>query len=268
MIALRDVSVAYEGVLAVDSVSLTIHPGEYAGVVGPTGSGKTSLLKAAAGAIQPVKGIVDRAPGTTIGYVAQVGKINWSFPVTVRDVLGMAADRSSLPWLHADSKKRMNNLLERLGLEAFADRHIGDLSGGQQQRVFVARALMGEPGLILLDEPTSGMDVSARHEVLHLLHDLNHEEGIAVVVTTHDLTGIAAHMHHLICLNKSVIAAGSPAEVLSTSVLERTYGTTLDVLVHGGMTVVVDPHLGIEEEPHHDHSGLRPDGKSSTAEED
>jgi ABC-type Mn2+/Zn2+ transport system ATPase subunit len=113
--------------------------------------------------------------------------------------------------------------------------------------VFVARALLSCPQVLLLDEPTSGVDVRTRHEVLHLLDDLNREE-LTIVLTTHDLNGIAAHLPTLVCLNRVVVAAGAPRDVLRTSVLERTYGAPLCVLEHGGMPVVLDhvePRLSI-----------------------
>ena len=105
--------------------------------------------------------------------------------------------------------------------------------------MFIARALLGRPQVLLLDEPTSGVDVRTRHEVLHLLADLN-ADGLAVVLTTHDLNGIASHLPHLVCLNTEIIAEGPPRLVMTSEILERTYGAPMDVLEHGGMQVVVD----------------------------
>jgi ABC-type Mn2+/Zn2+ transport system ATPase subunit len=144
-----------------------------------------------------------------------------------------------LPWASGPERAEVRRVLSRLGLDGLASRHIRELSGGQQQRVFVARALLGRPDLLLLDEPTSGVDVRTRHEVLHLLADLN-DEGLAIVLTTHDLNGMAAHLPRLVCLNTSVIGVGTPREVLTPAVLERTYGAPMAVLEHGGMPVVVD----------------------------
>jgi ABC-type Mn2+/Zn2+ transport system ATPase subunit len=107
--------------------------------------------------------------------------------------------------------------------------------------MFLARALLRQPQLLLLDEPTSGVDVATRHEVLHLLAELN-DDGIGIVLTTHDLNGMAAHLPHLVCLNRSVIGVGAPADVLTPDVLERTFGARMEVLVHGGMPVVVDSY--------------------------
>jgi ABC-type Mn2+/Zn2+ transport system ATPase subunit len=130
-------------------------------------------------------------------------------------------------------------MLERLGIAGLEHRHIRALSGGQQQRVFIARALLNRPELLLMDEPTSGVDIRTRHDVVHLVSDLN-AAGLAVVVTTHDLNGLAAHLPNLVCLNREVIAAGPPEQVLTPEVLERTYGAPMEVLEHAGLRVVVD----------------------------
>ena len=119
------------------------------------------------------------------------------------------------------------------------DRHIRALSGGQQQRMFLARALMTDADVLLLDEPTSGLDVKTRHEVLHLLDELR-QSGMAVLITTHDLNGIAAHLPHVVCLNGRVIGEGRPTEVLTPANLEATFGSPMQVLQHAGMPVIVD----------------------------
>ena len=143
------------------------------------------------------------------------------------------------PWISKSERAEITDVLDRLGLHDLGNRHIRDLSGGQQQRVFLARALFTGAEIIFLDEPTSGLDVRTRHEVLHLLGDLN-QEGVTIVLSTHDLNGIATHLPTIVCLNKRVIGAGSPDEVLVPDVLEQTYGSPMQILEHGGMRVVVD----------------------------
>jgi ABC-type Mn2+/Zn2+ transport system ATPase subunit len=172
--------------------------------------------------------------------VPQVETVDWNFPVTVMEVITMT--RSQHKWwprTSAKEKTEANAVLEQLGLSGLGGRHIRELSGGQQQRVFVARALFHQPELLVLDEPTSGVDVSTRHEVLHLLSDL-HDSGVSIVLTTHDLNGLAAHLPRIVCLNKTVIADGPPSEIITPEVLEQTYGAPMEVLIHGGMPVVVD----------------------------
>ncbi len=240
LITTSGMSVAYGANVVVDHVSTTIRTGDFVGIVGPSGAGKTSLLRAMLGTVLPSHGGVKRDVGLRIGYVPQLETVDWNFPVTVSDVVLMAAHRKApRPWASKALRSRVDELLEQLGVPGLADRHIRALSGGQQQRVFLARALFGEPDVLLLDEPTSGVDVRTRHEVLHLLGDLN-AEGLAVVLTTHDLNGIAAHLPRLICINKKIIGEGSPTEVLTPTILEETYGAPMDVLDHMGIPMVVE----------------------------
>jgi zinc/manganese transport system ATP-binding protein len=240
---LDGVTCAYGAAPVLVEVSLELGEGQFTGIVGPSGSGKTTLLRCLLGSVRPVAGAVWRAPGLRVAYVPQVETVNWSFPVTVAEVVLMARTGASaarrLPWPSAGERRDVEEVLERLGLAGLGGRHIRQLSGGQQQRVFLARALVARPQLVLLDEPTAGVDVRTRHEVLHLLADLN-RQGLAVALTTHDLNGIAAHLPRLVCLNRRVIGEGRPGDVLTPEVLEQTYGAPLQVLHHGGMPVVVD----------------------------
>ena len=234
------ITVSYGGDPVLIDVDLAIEPGALVGIVGPSGSGKSTLLKAMLGTVKPLSGTVTRRDGLTVGLVPQVEHIDWSFPVTVTECVGMARARGlRTPWIGKAERAEIDDVLDRLGLHDLGRRHIRDLSGGQQQRVFLARALFTKAEVIFLDEPTSGLDVRTRHEVLHLPDDLN-TQGLTIVLTTHDLNGIAAHLPTIVCLNKSVIGAGSPEEVLVSDVLERTYGSPMHILEHGGMRVVVD----------------------------
>lgn len=230
------------------NVDLTVSEGDFVGIVGPSGSGKTTLLRAIAGVVRPIAGSIVRDRSATVGYVPQVETVNWYFPVTVREAVLMSRiDGRVLPWASERDLREADEVLDRLGIGELGGRHIRELSGGQQQRVFVARAMLRRPKLLLMDEPTSGVDVRTRHDVMHLIHELHHD-GLAVVITTHDLNGIAAHLPLLVCLNREVIATGRPQEVITPDVLERTYGAPLEVLSHGGMPVVVEHYPEVEEE--------------------
>ncbi len=240
LVRLERATFAYGRSPVVVDLDLSLQPGELVGVVGPSGSGKTTLLKAILGTVPPSCGSVARAPGLRIGYVPQVDSVSWSFPVTVEQVVLMARQGRLLPWASAGERRDVAALLERLGIGGLSSRHIRDLSGGQQQRVFLARALLDSPALLLLDEPTSGVDFRTRHEILHLLAEL-HCDRTSIVLTTHDLNGMAAHLPDLICLNRTLLARGRPGDVLTPPILERTFGAPMDVLDHMGVPLVVDP---------------------------
>ncbi len=240
LVRLEGVTCAYAGTPVVADADLEIAATDFTGVVGPSGSGKTTLLRAVLGTVRPVAGTIWRRPGLRVGYVPQVETVNWSFPVTVAEAVLMSRTTGRrLPWPSAAERAEVADVLDRLGIGGLGGRHIRELSGGQQQRVFLARALLRRPDLLLLDEPTSGVDVRTRHDILHLLADLN-AGGLAVVLTTHDLNGMAAHLPQLVCLNTRITGRGTPSDVLTPAVLERTYGAPMEVLQHGGMPVVVD----------------------------
>ena len=242
-VRLERLTCRYGTARVLDDVSLAIPQGSLTGIVGPSGSGKTTLLRAIIGAHPPDSGSVRRQRELRLAYVPQVETVDWSFPVTVGECVRMARrGRRLLPWSTAAERAEVGAVLERLGIAELEHRHIRELSGGQQQRVFLARALLGQPDLLLLDEPTSGVDARIRHDILHLLGDLN-AQGLTIVLTTHDLNGIATHLPRLVCLNRQVIAHGAPFEVLTPAILELTFGASMDVLVHHGVCVVVDaPH--------------------------
>lgn len=240
LIRLVGVSAGYSGRRALHHVSFHVHEDQFTGIVGPSGAGKTTLLRLLLGTLRPTAGTVERSSRLRVGYVPQLETVDWNFPVTVFECVLMARKTSRLsPWASPQERRRVSTTLDRLGIADLAKRHIRELSGGQQQRMFLARALLRDPQLLLLDEPTSGVDITTRHDVLHLLGDL-HEQGVAIVLTTHDLNGMAAHLPHLVCVNKAIVADGTPEDVVRPEVLERTFGARMDVLDHLGIRVVVD----------------------------
>lgn len=234
-------------------VDLAIERGALVGLVGPSGAGKTTLLRALLGQVGIVGGEVVR-PSGSIGYVPQLETIDWSFPITVGEVvlLGKVGESGPFPWARRRDRDDMHVLLERLGIAALARRQIRELSGGQQQRVFLARALIRRPSLLLLDEPTSGVDVRTRHEVLGLLRSLN-DDGVTVVLTTHDLNAVAATLPDLVCINRRVVAHGPPEAVLRPDVLRETFGSDMVVFEHDGMLLTADAPVHGPEHVHHGH---------------
>jgi len=180
----------------------------------------------------------------SVGYVPQLEQIDLSFPITVEEVvlLGLSRQRRWFRGTSAEERDRAHEILERLNLLELRQRQIRELSGGQQQAAFIARALLGEPELILLDEPTSGLDIRSRDEVVHFLHEINHS-GVAILITSHDLNWVAAHLPWVVCLNGHVIAEGDPQAVFNPQVLGETYKGEMVVLQHGDMIMVGErPH--------------------------
>ncbi len=241
LVRLNGVALGYEGYVALRDVNLRIRPGELIGIVGPSGSGKTTLLRALLGEPDLYAGEAHLADDARVGYVPQVETVDWNFPITVEQValLGSWRTRRWLPWTSRAERARARVILEQLGINDLIHRPIRALSGGQQQRTFLARALIRSPDLLLLDEPTSGVDIKTRHEILHQLASLN-EAGVTVVLTTHDLNGVASHLPRLIALGeRTVLADGPAADVLQPAVLERAYGQPMLVVRSGRETYVL-----------------------------
>ena len=251
VIELKDVTAGYEGQAVLSNVDLRIMPGDFVGFLGPSGSGKTTLLRTILGAARVFSGQalvnghrVSRRRSQA-GYVPQLETIDWNFPVTVEEVVMMGYTHRNpfFPWHRRGDWREAKSIMERLGIAHLEGRHIRQLSGGQQQRVFLARALVSNPSLLLLDEPTSGVDIKTRDEVMHLLHELNHQ-GITIAMTTHEINAVAAHLPWLVCIKGHVLAEGPPSEVISPEILYLTYGAEMPVIEYEGMTLVA-------ESPHH-----------------
>ncbi len=247
--ALRGLTAGYERTVALRGVDFALRRGEFAGVVGPSGSGKTTLLRAITGQVRRFAGELEMYPrpgarALRLGYVPQVDTIDWNFPLTVEQtvLLGRWREMGWWPWPRRRDRELAAHILERLGIGHLANRQIRALSGGQQQRTFLARALIGEPDLLLLDEPTSGVDIKTRHEIMHLLGELN-RAGATILLTTHDLNAVATHLPRLVCVGAGeIVADGAPGEVLTPAVLRRTYGAEMLVLRRGHAIYVVE-HL-------------------------
>ncbi len=251
VVEIHGMSCGYEKQLVLTDIDLRIMPGDFVGLLGPSGSGKTTLLRSMLGAVDVYDGevLVNGVDATRkrprVGYVPQIETIDWNFPVTAREVVMMGKTMSNrlFPWYRKEDKQVAEEVMDRLGILHLAGRHIRELSGGQQQRVFLARALVSNPRLLLLDEPTSGVDIKTRDDVMHLLHDLNHQ-GVTIVITTHEINAVAVHLPWIVCLAGRVLAEGPPSQVITPEVLRMTYGAEMPVIHHEGMTIVAEsPHF-------------------------
>lgn len=220
----RNLSVSYNGSRALDGVSLEVDAGQRVAIVGPNGAGKSTLFRAMVGLISHQVGSVE-THGTELGYITQRSAVDWSFPVTVHDVvmMGRVGKMGWLRWQRPIDREVVQRCLREVGMAAYADRQIGELSGGQQQRVFIARALAQEAGILLMDEPFSGVDASAQETILEILSQL-HEQGVTMLVSTHDLNLAVEWSDRLALLNGKLIAYGPPREVVTPERLAEAYG--------------------------------------------
>lgn len=259
-VEVRNVTFGYDATPALRNVSLHLHQGQFVALVGPSGAGKTSLLKLVLGVLQPTHGaaLLDGAPidgrrAGRIGYVPQLETVDWNFPVTVEQVvlMGRVRQESWGPWHSVTARREAHAALARLEIDHLAGRHIRALSGGQQQRVFLARALIAQPDLLVLDEPTNGVDLRTAENILHLLAELN-RQGMTILMTTHDLNTAAAHVPWIVCLNREVIAEGAPEDIFTDDILSRTYGCEMVVIRQAEM-------LFVTQKPHpHTHRDILP----------
>ncbi len=215
IVEFEGVSFQYGREAALDNVTASISRGDYVGLIGPNGAGKTTLLKIMLGLLKPTSGEV-RLFGTSlqefrdwhrIGYVPQKATaFDPTFPVTVEEVVAMG--RFSLAGigrpLTAGDRRRIHDVMRVAGIAKLANRHVGELSGGQQQKVFIARALASDPELLVLDEPTTGVDIRSQNEFYHFLHGLNADHHLTLVLISHDTDTVNKHVSKLLCLNKTL----------------------------------------------------------------
>lgn len=212
-LSFEDVTFAYVDEPVIEEVTLLVERGDFVGVVGPNGSGKSTLLKLALGLLQPDSGRVslfgDRPTDDTarrrVGYVPQRGsEVDRRMPITVEEVVSLGRVPSAgFKRFDGDDRTRVREALERVGIESLIDRRVGSLSGGQRQRTLVARALAADAELLVLDEPTVGIDASARESLYALLDSLN-DEGITIVLIDHDLSTLIQHVDRIAQLNRTL----------------------------------------------------------------
>ena len=233
LIEIRDLTFGYDTVPILERVTLDILDRDYVLVIGPNGGGKTTLLKLIMGIVRPWSGSIRFRDGLEgrLGYVPQFSSFNKNFPITALEMVltGCIDGRNYFRRYGRQDRERANRMLEKMDLYELGRRNINDLSGGQIQRVLIARALVSEPEILLLDEPTTSVDITSQASILDLIGELN--EQMAVVVVTHDPTPFAPVYRHLACLNRHLYYHGR--EGLDDAVLEKVYGCPVELLGHG-----------------------------------
>jgi manganese/zinc/iron transport system ATP- binding protein len=231
---IHDLTVAYSERPVLWDIDVTVPRGVLAAVIGPNGAGKTTLIKAILGLVRPISGEIYvlgkpfSSHSGCVAYVPQRSSVDWDFPTTALDVVLMGT-YGRLGWFRRPGRRERQealNALERVGMRELAHRQIGQLSGGQQQRIFLARALVQQAPLILLDEPFQGVDAVTEQTMVTLLRQLR-DHGHTVLVVHHDLQTAAQYFDWVILLNVRLIASGPTASTFNLENLQRTYGTTV-----------------------------------------
>lgn len=244
LIKLENVSFRYQNEEVLDHISLEVEQGDFVGIIGPNGSGKTTLLRIILGRLAPQKGLVylfgQSIPQfknwPRIGYVPQKATFSdASFPVTVEELVmeGRIAQRGLIHFLTAEDNKAVRAALQAVDMAGVAKRLMRELSGGQQQRVFIARALASEPELLILDEPTVGVDIESQEEFYELLSKLRKTKGLTLVMVSHDVEVVVNEVNKLICINKQLVYHGSPQHFVSGDYFAKLYGKKRSLILHG-----------------------------------
>ncbi|MGB2580479.1 MAG: metal ABC transporter ATP-binding protein [Minisyncoccia bacterium] len=235
-IELNNVSFSYDHTSVLENLSFTVRRGEYLGIIGPNGGGKTTLIKIILGLLQPTSGTIslfgmdrhDFKEKYRIGYVPQrITQAEKSFPATVFEVVrtGRIARLGFFERFTKDDTDAVERAMEISGIARYRDTLIGNLSGGERQRVFIARALASEPEVLILDEPTVGVDIGAQKTFYDFLSSLNKDHNITIIFISHDIDAVSQETKTVLCLNHNLVCHGLPQDLLNEHILERLYGS-------------------------------------------
>lgn len=240
-IKIDHVSVSYGNTHALEDISFQVEEGDFLGVIGPNGGGKSTMLKAILGLVPLSQGSVEILNGAVVGYVPQFSQVDKQFPISVFDAVLTGRLKKGLHFFQKYSEKDKELALEKLGevgISHLADRQISQLSGGEFQRMFIARALCVNPQILILDEPTASVDPQSRELIYRLLTEINKK--MTIVLVTHDLFAISSAVKSLACLNRSLVHHGE-AE-LNANIVEHLYGCPVDLIAHGVPHRVLKSH--------------------------
>ncbi len=242
-IELDNVSFSYGDTPVIENLSFTVRKGEYLGIIGPNGGGKTTLIKVILGLLHQTEGRVvlfgkdrhDFKERYRIGYVPQrVTQTDKEFPATVFEVV-KTGRIARLGFFERFTKKDIDAVeraMEISGIARYRDTLVGNLSGGERQRVFIARALAGEPDVLILDEPTVGVDIGAQKTFYDFLSSLNRDQHLTIIFISHDIDAVSQETKTVLCLNHNLVCHGLPHDLLNEHVLERLYGNHSKLLTH------------------------------------
>jgi zinc/manganese transport system ATP-binding protein len=257
-VALDRVTMRLGGRVILDDISATIRPGEFVGVFGPNGAGKTTLLRAILGLLRPVGGTIrvfGEMPGhgnQVAGYLPQAARSVGELRVSGRDFVAAAwqGGRWGLPLPGRPGRRAIDRALAAVEAQALASRPLCELSGGELQRLLLAQALLGEPRLLLLDEPLVSLDLRFQETVVALVRRVQQAQGMTVLFTAHELNPLLEAMDRVLYLGQGRAALGTVAEVIRSDELSQLYGMPIEVVEVGGRIVVVSGHGPVEAEAH------------------
>ncbi|MHB0999228.1 MAG: metal ABC transporter ATP-binding protein [Armatimonadota bacterium] len=240
MIEFQHADLGYGRRVVLNDLNLSISTGDYLGIVGPNGSGKTTILKATLGILKPLKGRVIRDHDTRFGYVPQRQFIDEAYPLTAMEVvlMGRYPLMGVLAKPNINDKDFIRECLNHVSILDLADRPYRELSGGQKQRCLIARALAAEPQALILDEPTNDMDIGSEHSIMELLTSLQ-SEGITIVIVSHLLNVLLNHAKRYIFVDGGIKVEGMADEILTSFHLSEMYGVPVEIAEYGGKRVVL-----------------------------
>ena len=244
IISLRNVSVSYDGNHALEGVNLDIYADDFLGIIGPNGGGKTSLVKAIMGGVR-YKGDILFSPQLRhgnhykIGYMPQISKFDMSFPISIEEVVlsGLQSEKGIFSRYTSSDRAKAHELLKQMGILDIASRPIGEVSGGEMQRALLCRAIISEPKLLILDEPTNFVDNRFENEFYHLLQQLH--KHMAIVIVSHDVGTITSLVESIVCVNRSVHRHNS--NILTEEQL-LNYNCPIQIVSHGHIPHTVLAH--------------------------
>lgn len=250
LVSFRGATLGYGRRTILSGLDFEVPEGDFLGVVGPNGAGKTTVLRALLGTLAPLEGTVARAPGLRFGYVPQRDQVDYSFPLRVLDVVLMGRyDRIGLARRPGrEDRERAMAALEHVGIAELAERPLKDLSGGQKQRTLIARALVGEPTLLVLDEPTNGMDLVATTQILGLVRELHERDNLTVIMVSHALNEVANYVERIALVVGGGFRIGTVDEIMTEPVLSEMYGIPVEVDSHDGHRIVLARRFAAGEE--------------------
>lgn len=245
-------ALGYGSRAVLSDLTFQIPQGDFLGLVGPNGAGKTTILRAILGSLRPMGGTVVRAPGLRFGYVPQRDSVDYGFPLKVIDVVLMGRyDRIGLAKRPGREDRELAiSALEHVGILPLADRQLSALSGGQKQRTLIARALVGGPNVLVLDEPTNGMDLVSTTQILSLVRELHERDGLTVLMVSHALNEVANYVERIALVVEGGFRIGTVDEIMTEQTLSDMYGIPVEVDRFDGHRIVVARRLATGEHRH------------------